>query len=344
MKDYYEIRRLSNSMLALLSTPKVLKEWLDGKDAPKRNASFFNIGSAVDCLLTTPELWEEEFVVADIQKPGGYMADFVDNLPEGITKLSPKEDYRHAYEMSGYSIPIDRVIKIYHSKKDAKEYYHFKCGAEGKTVLTEDEYQLVLEKVAKLRESTFTKRFFAPKEHEQLLNQVPLLFEYKGFECKGLMDGILIDHESGIIKPYDVKTTGRPVFKFPDSFVKYGYFRQAAFYTLGMKLLPEFADENPDAQDLIKSVSNNYKMDLFRFVVADTIKDSPHPAVCFTTSEHDLKCGLKGGVLKKTRSRVKGINNLLDDLRWHQDNDLWEYPREIYEQGGEEFITIFDED
>lgn len=78
---------------------------------PIGDKSYFRIGSAVDCLLTSPDLWEDEFIILQGNRPGGRMGDFVDNLPPNISETSALEDYRDAYAASGYKFSIERVVE-----------------------------------------------------------------------------------------------------------------------------------------------------------------------------------------------------------------------------------------
>lgn len=71
---------------------------------------YFRIGSALDCLLTSPERWELDFKVVDAVKPWGLMGKFIDNLPPGLSILSPNALYQEAYDKSGYKMSLDKVI------------------------------------------------------------------------------------------------------------------------------------------------------------------------------------------------------------------------------------------
>lgn len=66
--------------------------------------------------------------------------------------------------------------------------------------------------------------------HIELIHQQPIYFTYRNTQCKALLDGIQIDHKNKIIQLFDLKTTHKPVYDFPEAFVQWGYYRQAAFY------------------------------------------------------------------------------------------------------------------
>lgn len=110
VQDYFKSRRVSNSLLGLLSNPKWIRHKLNNPDTEDEETKYFRIGSALDCLLTSPELWDDEFEVVDANRPYGLMAKFIDNLPSGLTPDSPEEDYQEAYDKSGYKMKLSRVI------------------------------------------------------------------------------------------------------------------------------------------------------------------------------------------------------------------------------------------
>lgn len=93
------------------------------------------------------------------------------------------------------------------------EYYKAISGKVGdKIIISKD----MLESVTKAKElllaNEFTYPYFFNSQIEtELLHQLPIYFTYRGMECKALLDGVLIDHKEKIIKPFDLKTTGRSV-------------------------------------------------------------------------------------------------------------------------------------
>lgn len=69
------------------------------------------MGSALDCLLTSPERWELDFVVIDAVRPYGLLGKFIDALPPGLTIESDIREYDAAYTDSGYKMWIDKVVE-----------------------------------------------------------------------------------------------------------------------------------------------------------------------------------------------------------------------------------------
>lgn len=55
IKQYFATKAISNSLLTALQNPRYMKMKLENPDMEEGDKPFFRIGSAVDCLLTSPE-------------------------------------------------------------------------------------------------------------------------------------------------------------------------------------------------------------------------------------------------------------------------------------------------
>lgn len=214
------------------------------------------------------------------------------------------------------------------------EYYKAISGKVGdKIIISRD----MLESVTKAKElllaNEFTYPYFFNSQIEtELLHQLPIYFTYRGMGCKALLDGVLIDHKEKIIKPFDLKTTGRSVWEFKDSFLQYGYYRQCAFYEQAL-----LSYDSP-----IKSLlEDGYIVDDFLFIVTETNAKSTRPAIMYSVSKTDREAGLIGGTIGN--STFPGIHQLMDDFAWHTNTNYWEMPRNLYESGGIIKLNLFNE-
>lgn len=133
----------------------------------------------------------------------------------------------------------------------------------------------------------FLKCFFERcDENVEILHQLPIYFEYREEKCKGLLDGVVIDHKHKTIQPFDLKTTGKSVYDFPLSYLQFGYYRQCAFYEIALQ-----SKESP-----VRSLlDQGYEMLDFVFIVVENKLSSSHPAIKFKTNAYDRKVGLEGG-------------------------------------------------
>ena len=331
-KNYYKIKRLSNSFLSLIQNPVLFKMKLDGQEPPFENKDFFRIGSAIDCKLTSPETFEAEFQIINANKPYGLLGKFIDALPLNLGPSSPIELYQGAHALAEYKISVDRVVRSLWTNPEAQKYYQaLHSTAEGKTILTLEDYEVVEQCVNSILGNPYTVDYFVPKQDEELLFQVPVLFEYRGLEFKALLDGVRINHAEKTITPFDLKSTGFSVFNFGNSFINFGYHRQAALYY--------YAIQSTDSP-VRHLLDEGYKQMPFRFVVTETRKNTTAPALVWEVASEDLVAGFSGGVANGRP--VKGIDQLIDDYNWHVANDLWEFPREVYEKEGVFNLNVFD--
>lgn len=294
------------------------------------------IGSSVDCLLTSPDRWNSDFVVGDVFKPYGMMATFVRNLPSGLTLDSPQEVYLKAYEKAGYKKGIDWVISQFTTNEKLVEYYLWLTSRdETKIYLSKDEYSQVRKCVEAIKSNDFTLAYFVNTNPDvELLHQVQILFDFyvdeEKFECKALLDGIKIDHAAKTIEPFDLKTTGKSVWEFASSYLHWGYYRQCAFYVAALL---------SDASPIKKYLDEGYELLDFVFIVVETKQDSYNPAVIYRTSPQDRYCGTFGGMVGDRY--YPGIIELLKAYKWHTENDYWELPRSLYGRGGVMDLNVF---
>lgn len=186
----------------------------------------------------------------------------------------------------------------------------------------------------------FTHRYFVSfDENVEIISQVPIYFDYMDLECKGLLDGILINHREKTIQPYDLKSTGKSVYEFEKWLPIYGYHRQAAFYSIGLR---EWISEKAAKARAIGTPNlGDYEVLPFKFIVVESKLSSKTPAIIYEMSDDDMLAGLEGGIPKGHKRHIKGINELIEDYKWHKENDKWLLRREFYEADGVKQTNIF---
>ena len=312
---------------------------MDNPDVEDEEKRYFRIGSALDTLLTDNEEFHNEFKIVSSVRPWGLMGKFVDALPLGLEQDAPQEQYQEAYEKSGYKMRIDRVWSKFWENSDAVEYYQdLCCEDDGRSVLSKDEFDLVINMKELIMSNPFTHRYFFSYDDDiEIHSQIPIYFEYAGLACKALMDGIIVNHKDKTIQPYDLKTSGKSVHEFEKWIPMYGYHRQAAFYSIALENWIE------DYFGQIKAVTGavlNYEVLPFKFVVVESKVSSQVPAIIYELSQEDLEAGLNGGY--RDGRYIPGVNQLIEDYKWHLKEDKWQLPRKLYESDGIKKTSIFD--
>lgn len=325
IKEYYKSPRISNSLLGALQNPRYVYLKSKGLIVDEDEKIHFVKGAALDCLLTDPDRWDKDFMRVDGTRPTGLLGKFVNALPPGLSRFSALEEYREAYEAAGYKKSLLWVVDNFWNSPEVVEYYLAKNGDEvdGRILITNEIYDSVKRGKDLLLGFQHTREYLVSAVHNELQFQIPIYFRYRGQDCKALLDGLLIDHRDRTIKPYDIKTIGKPVTTFPSSFLEYGYYRQAAFYEVAL-----MSEESP-IKDLLE---DGYRLDDFRFLVTEVYYKATRAPIIFETSQADRRKGIEGG--RVNNIQYQGIDNLLDDYVWHTTNDLWEMPRSLYESNG----------
>lgn len=333
-EEYFNVKAISNSLLSTLHNPRWLRIKMENPDTEDEDRVHFRIGSALDCLLTTPLLWDDLFIVIDAKRPMGFMGKFIDNLPSGLDPLlSDTIQYKEAYDKAGYKARIETIISKLWTSTELTEYYLSTRNINRtKTILSRDEYDQVLKAKELILANEFTSMYFQPLEGiYELMTQVAVYFKYMKEDCKALLDGILIDHQTQTIQPYDLKTIGKSINEFEYSYLSYGYYRQCAFYELALQ-----SDESPIKHLLDKG----YKMLDFLFIVVESKITSSHPAVIFRTSLKDRIRGISGGTVRG--KYYKGIDQLIGEYKFYRDNNYWNLPKDILENKGRINLNVFD--
>ena len=308
---------------------------MDNPDTEDDEKVHFRIGSALDCQLTSPELWDEKFLVIEATRPMGFMGKFIDNLPSGLDPLlSDISLYQEAYDKAGYKMSINKVIeKMWNTPELIHYYLSTRNIDKDKSVISKDEYEQVMKAKELLLANEFTERYFRTSEDTdgiyELLTQVPIYFRHLGEDCKALLDGILINHEAKTIQIYDLKTTGKSVYAFESAYLDYGYYRQIAFYSIALRHILELY---PRLEGYL--VLNPV------FIVVETKLSSTHPAVIYEVKDREF--GYLGGTVKG--KRYKGIAELINAYKFHRDNDYWDMPKDLYDNKGVIELNVFDEE
>jgi hypothetical protein len=343
-KKYRIHGALNNSLLSAFD--KGLKEVRDyyNEDARKENKKkpHFRRGLALDCLLLTPENFEEDTIItkgvsSEYTHPAILVREWV-RLghtkwnPIAMEVLSNQPLYKDA-KLWGQTKDTAKRIENF-DKPEWRDY--FNCLIGSKNYISEDEYEVIKHTANRLKTNPYTSAYFNMPEGWELVNQMhviapleltiaiedtngilesmPERYIVKDGICesvwvKGLFDIVRINHNDKKIYPGDLKSTSKAVGEhFQDhSFLDYSYFRQGALYDY---LVRYWAKENyPD-----------YSIELFDFVVCN-LDDKNEEPLSFQVSETNLTFGMVGGSLYNRK--YKGIIELCEEYATQEASGDW---------------------
>lgn len=328
LKMPMDIQPFSFSRLALFERSPFLfhKKYILKEEIEEKESDAMNIGSAVDCLLTQPDDFYTLFTVATVDRPTGQMGDYVDVL----FKLA-SEDVENA-ETDAYNIvgfkrdSLDKVKERF--IVEGKAYYDFLVSSKDKIVLSFEQYTKANAAAQILKTNRFTSKFLAENLGENIdrYYQKDSTFEYDGIQYKVKLDCIVVDHNTQTIHPIDIKTTSDSPYAFAKSMTRYRYDLQAVIYS--HYISTAFAQEH---------LIQNYTIAPFKFIVINV--EYPNNPLIWKMSTNDYisaKMGIAG------EGGVRGLFDILADIQWHLDNDVWDYKREVYEKDGELVTNLYD--
>jgi len=291
------------------------------------DTTYFRKGSLLDCMLTEPDKELERFAVANVEVPGGMMEVFC----KVFASYPGDEDeaFEVAYDTAGFKLKKDTVKKRLQDPL-YEAFITFLKTNKDKQVVSIAEHAEARQMADMLKYGTYTEKYF--KESSEVVevhNQLKIDWEYevidkrdgntiRRYNCKSILDKVIIDHLDKTIQPIDIKSTGKSVYDFESSFKRFGYFRQAAFYMTAIRYWA------------ILNGYGEYQLLNFIFIVAET--DCYNLPMVYKVSGQDIHCGIYGGKYQNGNRRIKGFNCLLNDLDHHQYTDNWDYRAEHYEE------------
>lgn len=210
--------------------------------------------------------------------------------------------------------------------KDAGAIAYFKTAIEssGKTVITHEMLADATECKNILKSHEFTKDIFK-KNIEGCDAYYQFKYKWKTADAffKGMIDRLIIDHNNKKIKPFDLKTGGKPAMNFENSFFFYRYDIQAALYYVICKLIQK--EYYPD-----------YEIDNFKFIYISRYEKQP---LIWETPFGFLSKVFHG--YTKNGRKYKGIKQLIDDYKWYESNSFKVvYPEEVYNNKGVLTISV----
>lgn len=281
----------------------------------KEETTYFLKGSAVDCLITEPEEFDNKFAVIKTGRPSGMMGDLCklmhDYMQVNNDGLPVETLFNVAFKKVGFKLKEETVWKKYNAA-EIQNYMRFLQNSVGKSVITEFEHEQALDVVSMLQNSEHTRYYMKDCSSNTMVDvhdQLRVDFVYNDIACKGFLDRVIVDHHNKTIQPIDLKTTGKSVLEFRNSFMKFGYFRQGAFYQTGIKA---WIKTQPEIQE--------YELKNFMFIVAEM--ECMHLPVIYRMTDNDLKVSEFGG-FTQIGSPVKGFQQLIDEVKWHRQTDIW---------------------
>lgn len=351
--NYRELSALNCSMIKLFDTDpvKFFEQFKLGRKKEENKNTSLLIGDIVDfylldCRGNEDEFnnrFEEKFALFEGTKGTGQaflLADILfkisqDNTDEnGVVKLSFDTMFSEALvkiqEQGKYKgATEEKALEDFYKK--GYDYYESLVANAGKLVVDVSLLDKAKRVADLLKDDEFTKDVFADSEDENVEYFPKFAIEWEAqssrgrvIKCKSEVDILRIDHKKKRIYPKDLKTTYDNE-NFNYSYLKYRYDLQAAFYTMAVH------------RWATGEGMGSYTIEPFEFIVGDTSANNRRPVRYQLTTE-DIKAARDGFSIRGVK--YKGINQLIDEIVWAEDNDMWNCSKEVFDNDGKLKLEI----
>lgn len=336
-RQYRQLEALSQSMLKEFyeDRRKFHKKYILGEIVEEEITQAMRMGSLVDCLLLTPEEFDNKFFMGICgEVPTGLMLAFVRALSlytqeatneAGEVTEAFMDIAEKAHRKAGFKWDLARVLKNFMGT-DAENYYKElrATAGTGKIVITGDDVDTANRIVTSLRTGEFTAPLLnrVQTEEVEIHHQQSISgFVIEGRPCKGLLDMLEINHVEKYLQPTDLKGTWSVENFYREYYLKLKAHLQAAVYDLACTHLRN--ERYP-----------GYEVRPMRFIVCDTI--NYYSPLIYNLTTQDLLDAFRGFTHRGIY--YKGLIELIRDLNWHMDNHIWSMSRENYLNSG--MVTI----
>lgn len=322
--NYYEVGSKEDIVISNTSLSYINPEQ---GGSPKKFINFFSefkelqesISLERGSLLHDWHEHQENFVIADVEKPSIMMAGWVERVFKSLqlANLSPNDlsiEIIFNYREGAYS-NIKDTTKLWNKFNDeGMSYLRFLFSVEGKVAMTTETKNIVTKSMDALKEHKKANNilFSEPSEGNKRIKELEVYWEIKipeyekPVKFKAKLDNTIIDYKHKIVYLNDLKSTSKPVSTFKrGSFVYYRYYRQLAFYTTAVFQYLIQIGEDPKEWSVIP-----------RIIAVDSVLYNVHS---FTIAPEWLTLG------------HKEMTELVNRVIWHFVSNEWKYTAEEVE-------------
>ena len=232
--------------------------------------------------------------------------DFTD---ENLIKVARAANYQARYG--------DQALLKALRKDNGQEYMNELTMAGSKPIISFTRFAELQQAAKTLLQHPFSRNHFGDNWQYQVPVEAEITTSVgEVVKVKGLLDGLNLSQQPIIIN--DLKWSSYPLRNFKYNFWKLNYHLQSALYSY-----------------IIQSI---HQVDVvFKYVVYSGYERRPQ---VFKVPPEILEIGMNGGYVKGWY--MKGVRELINELLWHQRNDKWDYPMNVYEYNGEETLQLPD--
>lgn len=311
---------------------KYYKRYVLGEKVTDEENKAATMGRLVETKLMEPELFDEKFYLSTCQSvPTGLMLDFVEALYKYMKEATNAsgeitrefaEVAQDAYKDSGFKITYEAVMKKF-IDSDAEAYFDeiMLVRSKGMTVVSINDVTNCEKIVTELKTNPITASIVNQDKTSRydVYNQLQVEgYTVHSHLFKSMMDKVIVDHEQKIIQTYDLKCTWSVEGFYKEYYLYRRSYIQAFLYWHATHFY---------FQDL---VNDGYRVEYPRFIVCDSTNYfSP---LIYTVDTQDMTNARDG--FDYRGYKYPGVLEVIDDLKWAVENDIWNISRMNHLRGG----------
>lgn len=310
--NYWNKPGISNSSLSLFNYDVELyyKTYVTKEYKTKESDSTI-LGSLVHMLLLEEDKFKNTYTILDSRIDSSTkMGIFLKTMLDNEYLCDEEEQYEIAFRKAEYKITKEAVIKDF--EKNYFEYYKKLADAKtnNKTIISTEEFNNGLKLKEVVQKNNHLEKIIINKEEWDCYKELELSWseEINGkiVWLKSKLDELWVKKDGFKAIYVDYKTDSKNTcYEYKKTFDYYKTHRQLAFYQLGILAFIEekYEKYDPFIESYIISIDVNRFKSMLHCV---------HHS--YITQGHEE------------------IEQDLIDLQWHIDNNLWEYPKRVYEE------------
>ena len=245
-----------SSLNKLLFSPRLFyKHYVLGEREESLDSHLVE-GRLLHCLLLEPEKFDDYFTIVPGKVPSGNNKQIVHDI---FNKYSSDElngktltDFEDEIIQVLLSMNLHQTLKTDQQRidkiltQDNIDYFDFLINKGNRTAIDQETKIKVEETLLSIKSEKTVMSLMIP---EHALNELHLAMDLENysFGVKGIVDNLVIDSDKKEVFINDLKTTGKPIQKFPEAVDYYRYDLQAAMY---FKLVKHYLSVNyPEIKD-----------------------------------------------------------------------------------------------
>ena len=315
---------------------KFLKEFILNEPREQKDTASTIMGSIVHCLILERERFDDKYAIASMTPPVGQMKELCDNLYARTVKCMDKngqvtlqmsvlmeqaiQDTKYNFDGTEKAFKgksIEKIVDMFSG--DPELYYKELRSNYGKTVVSIYQIEKAEAIVNEMKNNSYINEWVntVSSDTKEVYNELPIMFKYMDMDMKALLDRVIVCHTTMTIQPIDIKS-GWDLEGFSYSYCKMGYYIQAAFYK---QAILSWAENN----DL-----GGYTILPLMFLVCDT--GGYMRSVCYKLTGEDIIAAEEG--FRIGNKEYTGLLPALREIRWCQDQAIWNCSKEVVDKQG----------